>query len=78
MLETLVLAAKRMQPQQSASWGTSPSPRQELAAALGDNIGQVSTEMIRKNMNIAPTLEIRPGYLSNVLVTKDLVLSGEY
>ena len=34
--------------------------------------------MIRKNMNIAPTLEIRPGYHFNVIVTKDMTFSKPY
>ncbi|HDX6264126.1 TPA: conjugal transfer protein TrbI [Campylobacter fetus subsp. venerealis] len=44
-----------------------------MSAAI-NQIGQVATEMIRKNMNIAPTLEIRPGYKFNIFVTKDIIL----
>lgn len=45
--------------------------------AMSQAINQMSTvasEMIRKNMNIAPTLEIRPGYKFNIFVTKDIIL----
>ncbi len=44
-----------------------------MSAAI-NQIGQVASEMIRKNMNIAPTLEIRPGYKFNIFVTKDIIL----
>ncbi|HDX6311618.1 TPA: DUF5385 family protein [Campylobacter fetus subsp. venerealis] len=44
-----------------------------MSAAI-NQIGQVATEMIKKNMNIAPTLEIRPGYKFNIFVTKDIIL----
>lgn len=37
-------------------------------------LGQVGTEMIRKNMDISPTLNIRPGYRFNIFVTKDIIL----
>ncbi|WP_332928945.1 TrbI/VirB10 family protein, partial [Campylobacter coli] len=37
-------------------------------------MGQVASEMIRKNMNISPTLKIRPGYKFNIFVTKDIIL----
>jgi type IV secretion system protein TrbI len=37
-------------------------------------LGQVGIEMIRKNMNISPTLNIRPGYRFNIFVTKDIIL----
>ncbi|EGQ8544902.1 conjugal transfer protein TrbI [Vibrio parahaemolyticus] len=49
-----------------------------LSEALGQQLGQVMVEMIRKNMNIAPTLEIRPGYRFNVIVTKDMTFSKPY
>ncbi|OCR86159.1 conjugal transfer protein TrbI, partial [Campylobacter fetus subsp. testudinum] len=45
--------------------------------AIGQAIqqmGQVASEMIRKNMNISPTLIIRPGYKFNIFVTKDIIL----
>jgi len=34
--------------------------------------------MIAKNMGIAPTLEIRPGYRFNVIVTKDMTFPRPY
>lgn len=37
-------------------------------------LGQVGTEMIRKNMDISPTLSIRPGYRFNIFITKDIIL----
>lgn len=39
-----------------------------------NQFSQVGAEIIRKNLNIAPTLEIRPGYKFNIFVTKDIVL----
>lgn len=49
-----------------------------MSAALGQQLGQVTAEMIRKNMNISPTLEIRPGYRFNIIVTKDLTFEKPY
>ena len=45
---------------------------------MGQELGQTSTELIRRGMNIAPTIEIRPGYAFNVMVTQDLVFPGPY
>jgi type IV secretion system protein VirB10 len=36
------------------------------------------TQMISRNLNISPTLEIRPGYRFNVTVTKDMVFARPY
>ncbi|MGJ0492651.1 TrbI/VirB10 family protein [Methylobacter sp.] len=49
-----------------------------LSEALGQQLGQVTAQLIAKNMNIAPTLEIRPGYRFNVIVTKDMTFSKPY
>jgi type IV secretion system protein VirB10 len=52
--------------------------REILAAALGQNLGELGTEMARRNLNVQPTLEIRPGYRFHIAVVKDLVLPGPY
>lgn len=51
------------------------SPLNVSKSEMGRQFGQVGTEMIKRNMNIQPTLEIRPGYLFNIMVNKDLILS---
>lgn len=49
-----------------------------LSEALGQQLGQLTEEMIRKEMDVSPTIEIRPGYRFNVQVTKDLTFNGPY
>ena len=48
--------------------------RQKMLGALISELGQVARQMIQKNMNIAPTLEIRAGYRFNIFTTKDIIL----
>jgi len=55
-------------------FATNPSPSDELRNALALEVGRVSTELIRRNLRIAPTLEIRPGYRFAVMVNKDMEL----
>jgi type IV secretion system protein VirB10 len=50
------------------------SNRQKMIGALISELGQVAKQMIQKNMNISPTLEIRAGYKFNIFTTKDIVL----
>ena len=45
----------------------------ELSTNLASTFGQAVAQSIQKNMNIAPTLEIRPGYRFNVVITKDIL-----
>lgn len=49
-----------------------------LSEALGQQLGQATAQLIAKNLNIAPTLEIRPGYRFNIIVTKDMTFSKPY
>jgi type IV secretion system protein VirB10 len=49
-----------------------------LSEALGQQLGSAMTQMISKNLNISPTLEIRPGYRFNVMVNKDMAFSRPY
>jgi type IV secretion system protein VirB10 len=47
----------------------------DLAAqGFAQNINQVGQQITRKNLNIQPTIEIRPGYRFNVFVHNDMVL----
>lgn len=50
----------------------------ELASSSGSQMSQTSSELIKKNMNIAPTLTVRPGFRINVMVTKDITVTGSY
>lgn len=58
--------------------GYQKSRASTASEALAENLGGAAGEMIRKNMSIAPTLEIRPGMRVNVMVTKDLELPEPY
>ena len=49
-----------------------------MTEALGQQLGQASAQMIAKNLNISPTLKIRPGYRFNIMVTKDLTFQEPY
>jgi len=60
------------QPQKNT--GDGYDSQQIIAAELGRQMGQLGMEITRRNMDIQPTLEIRPGYRFNVIVTKDIIL----
>ena len=51
-----------------------PSTSDALGSSAQEGIRQTSQGIIDRNLNVAPTLEIRPGYRFNVLVNKDLIL----
>ena len=49
-----------------------------LSQALGQEMGQAMSQMMEKNLNVSPTLEIRPGYRLNVMAVKDLNFGSPY
>jgi type IV secretion system protein VirB10 len=62
----------------SNSMNAAPSMQQKMASALAAQLGQTTMQLLQKNLNIKPTLEIRPGCQFNVIVTKDLVFQKPY
>lgn len=58
--------------------GNSQRASDAMSEALGSQLGEVTAQMISKNLNIAPTIEIRAGFRFNVVVTKDLTFSKPY
>lgn len=45
-----------------------------LRSGASDSVSQVGQQIVERQLNIAPTLTIRPGFQVRVLVTRDLVL----
>ena len=47
---------------------------QALRRGAGDSLNQTGQQVVRRNINIQPTLTIRPGFPVRVIVNRDLVL----
>lgn len=79
LLSGVVAAVALSQDQRSSN---SDSDRRRasdaLSEALGQTMGSTMSEMLRKNLNISPTLEVRPGYRFNVMVVKDIRFKEPY
>ena len=55
-----------------------PSFSNELSQAVGQQFGQAAAKLLEKNLDVAPTLKIRPGYRFSILLIKDFVFPGAY
>lgn len=63
----------------SNAFGVSQNePTDAARRNFAETFGRVADRTIDKNMNIQPTLEIRPGYNFNILVDQDIVFPGAY
>lgn len=79
LVSLLSTGAQLSQPQQTSDNDNGYlSINQQLAQNLGTNISNAGTELFQKDINIQPTLEIRQGYLFNIMITKDIVFDAPY
>jgi type IV secretion system protein VirB10 len=78
LLSIIGAGAQLSQPQQSSSLYAAPSVGQTIAGAVGQQIGNTSIQLTQRQLEIPPTLEVPPGYLFNVLVDRDIVLTVPY
>ncbi|CQR44935.1 Conjugation TrbI family protein [Thiomonas sp. CB3] len=73
LMSLLGVGAQLSQPQNSGALNT-PSASQQAAAGLAQQLNNVGTNLLNRNLNIQPTLVIRPGYAFNVLVNRTMIL----
>ncbi len=55
-----------------------PTAGSVLSQALGQQLGEVTGQLISKNLNISPTVNVRPGYRFNIIAVKDLIFKKPY
>lgn len=51
-----------------------PTVPQMFANGAGQNINQVGQQLTRRDLQVQPTITVRPGFSVNLIVTKDVVL----
>lgn len=58
------------------AFGTSNSAEDAARRSFAETFGQMSQQTLSRNLNVQPTLKIRPGYRFNILVDQDIVFPG--
>jgi type IV secretion system protein VirB10 len=77
LLSAFTAGIEMSQPQTTSASGLL-SPSAAATQALGQQFGQLGMEVTRKNLNIQPTVKIRPGYRFNVRVNRDIAFTEPY
>jgi len=73
LVSFLGVAAQQSQPQNQGAYNTPPAAAQATAAAV-NSLSEVGSKILQKNLNISPTLQIRPGMAFNVMVNRSIIL----
>ncbi len=63
---------------QSSTLATQDTASDAARRNFAETFGRVAEQTISKNLNVQPTIKIRPGYKFNVLVDQDIVFPGIY
>jgi type IV secretory pathway VirB10-like protein len=58
--------------------GFNPTLPQTWARGAASEVNQAGQQITRRNLNIQPTITVRPGFSVNLIVTKDLVMPEAY
>ena len=53
---------------------TQYSAQQAVAANVGQQLSDVASKSLQRNMDVQPTITIRPGFKFNIFVMKDMIL----
>lgn len=63
---------------QSSTLATQDTASDAARRNFAETFGRVTERTINRNLDVQPTLEIRPGYKFNVLVAQDIKFTGGY
>jgi type IV secretion system protein VirB10 len=63
---------------QSSTLATQDTASDAARRNFAETFGRVAEQTISKNLNVQPTIRIRPGYRFNVLVDQDVIFPGHY
>jgi type IV secretion system protein VirB10 len=77
LLSAISAGVQLSQPQQASVFAP-PSASQVATGALGQELSNVALEVLRRGMDVAPTITIRQGQPFNVFLNGDLVFDGPY
>lgn len=77
LMSVISAGVQLSQPKNDSPFGQ-PSAAQTAAGAMAQQLANTGNALLQKNLNIQPTIEVRPGYRFNVMVSKDIILPEPY
>lgn len=64
-----------MAPKKAQAFSPAQNAADSLRQNAADTFGRMAEQTISRNMDVQPTLTIRPGYIFNVIVEKDIIVT---
>ncbi len=77
-LTSVFTAGIELSQRHNTSLLTTPTVGQTASSAVGQQLGELGTEVTRKNLSIQPTIKIAIGYRFNIRVNRDILFEAPY
>jgi type IV secretion system protein VirB10 len=78
LMSMLSAGIQQSQAPQQTQINQQPSAGQTMGQEMGRMMGQLGMEIVRKGLNLKPTITVRAGYQFNIMVNKDMVFDEPY
>lgn len=78
LLTSLFAAGLQISQGQNGSVLATQSYGQQMSSSVGTQVGELGEQVTRRNLNIQPTIKIRPGFRFFVRVQKDMLFQAPY
>lgn len=78
VMTSLFSAAFQLSQPQQVTSGQPLSSQQVVAGAVGQELSQLGEQVTSRNLDIQPTIEVRPGYRFLIMVNKDMAFPSPY
>ncbi|MDT7858199.1 TrbI/VirB10 family protein [Rubrivirga sp. S365] len=77
MLAAVGVGVELASPDQEV-FGGAPSPQEVASRQVAIELSRVATEVIKRQLDVQPTIKVSPGYRFYVLLARDLTFAGPY
>ena len=78
LLSIIGAGAQLSQPRQSSTNNSAPSVGQAIAGSVGDQIANVGTQVVQRQLNVPPNLRVPTGYQFDIMVDHDVEFAAPF
>src|SRR5260370_18631917 len=78
LLTSVFTAGIELSQRQNTSLLSTPTAGQTASSAVGQQLGELGTEVTRKNLSIQPTVKIPIGYRFNLRLNRDILFETPF
>ncbi len=78
LLSIIGAGAQLSQPRQTSTSSSAPTVGEVIAGSVGEQVANLGTQVVQRQLNVAPNLRVPTGYQFNIIVDHDVVFAAPY